>query len=70
MRINLKTNLFIVFLIICTNSIVYSNRVIFNNDFTEFNYDEGGDDWKGICKTGNQAPIDIKAPFNFKSKLN
>jgi hypothetical protein len=47
---------------------VFANRNIYNN----FNYDKGGDDWTGECQTGNQSPIDINAPFVFKSiiKIN
>lgn len=34
-----------------------------------WNFDRGGADWKGDCKKGPQAPMDIAQPFTYKSKL-
>lgn len=32
-----------------------------------YNYIKGGEDWTGACKGGNQSPIDLSGPFEYKS---
>lgn len=35
----------------------------------KWNFDKGGEDWPKSCRTHDQAPIDIAAPFEFKRIL-
>ncbi len=35
----------------------------------KWDFDKGGEDWPNSCKEGNQAPIDISKPFEYKSNL-
>lgn len=64
MKQTVKTNLILCFyLIICAHML--SNV---SNSTVKWNFDKGGQDWPESCKDGEQAPIDIGKPFEFKSK--
>ena len=73
MKVNLKTISFIVLLTLTSNYFpITSTKTVSSNLFNDFNYDNNGNDWSlkfPECRTGNQSPIDIKAPFQYKSNL-
>lgn len=56
-----KTNTLFFMLLILTNFLILINT-------TKWNFEKKGDDWSSSCKHGKQAPIDISAPFTYKSK--
>ena len=57
-RINKINTLFFTLIILAQFLIFVSS--------TTWNFDKGGADWTHSCKDGNQAPIDISAPFTYK----
>jgi len=40
-----------------------------SNTEMKWDFNKGGQDWPDSCKTGDQAPIDISKPFEYKSNL-
>lgn len=40
-----------------------------SNSNVKWSFEKGGQDWPDSCKNGDQAPIDISHPFEFKSKI-
>lgn len=48
--------------------IIFAHCLIFISN-TSWNFEKGGADWPQSCKDGNQAPIDISAPFTYKRKI-
>ena len=60
MKPKLKTKLFII--------LVLLSAIYLPNCFaSKWDYIKGGIDWGSDCKEGEQAPIDISAPFTFRS---
>ena len=55
-----KTQIFFIFIILHFNLLSECLTA-------KWDYIKGGADWAKECKTGDQSPIDISAPFTFKS---
>lgn len=60
MRPENKTQLFIFLILFFTNFCCLGKNI-------NWDYNKGGADWPEECKKGNQAPIDIGKPFEYKS---
>jgi hypothetical protein len=60
MKPKLKTNFFIIL-------VLFSSLYLPNCSASTWDYIKGGIDWGSDCQKGDQSPIDIAAPFTFKS---
>ena len=60
MKPNHKTQLFVLLILFLLQITLYYAKQ------TNWDYNKGGADWKGNCKQGLQAPIDIGLPFFYK----
>ena len=50
--------------------IIFAHLLInVSNSTVKWNFEKGGQDWPESCKNGDQAPIDISKPFEFKSNV-
>ena len=50
--------------------IIFLSAHLLNSTYSfSWNFEKGGNDWPDTCNEGNQAPIDISAPFTYKSKI-
>ncbi len=62
MLLDTNSKLFILFLIFSAST-TFTNCTV-----PKWNYYKNGEDWPMSCHKGLQAPIDVVAPFKYKSK--
>lgn len=56
------------FLIIFMYFLLFAQLLIsVSNSRLKWDFNKGGQDWNENCQNGDQAPIDISKPFQYKS---
>lgn len=54
--------------IMCFYLILFAQLLVnISSSAFKWNFERGGQDWLESCQEGDQAPIDISKPFEFKS---